>query len=340
MPRTRDSWSHRVARVNRAFLVGDPAQALKSLTFEARNSWQGGLCAYAASLLWRRYGRTEDLDACTRYLDSQVSPNGEWNYPPRLAADATKALPLIILFDRDPRYALAAQAMARFLVDEYPYGVDRCLPYHPESGLMLVDTLAMVSPFLIQFGKKNSLGGATQLGLIQLTCFCERAIDPQTHLPYHAYDPEGPDRLGPQGWGRGTGWLLMGLVDSLMALKASERPAILLSRLQLLSRSLSRFQSPCGHWRWCIPQRNEATDSSATALIAYALARAISAGLLEESDVQPSLTLAAEALKRDTGIDGRVSGGSGECFGVSLYSREFGNNAWTQAATAMFISTL
>ncbi len=56
---------------------------------------------------------------------------------------------------------------------------------------------------------------------IQIRQFIENNLDPETNLPYHGYYENGSKRLGLHGWGRGTCWNMMGLIDTILELDDS-----------------------------------------------------------------------------------------------------------------------
>src|SRR5690606_10623114 len=132
-------------------------------------------------------------------------------------------------------------------------------------------------------------------------------------------------------WGRGVGWYLLGLVETIPELPRDHpaRPA-LEAALQRAANALRGLQRPDGHWAWCALTPDEPRDASATSFCGYALARAAVEGLIDAQDFGPCLDRARAALERETGPDGRVGGGSGECRGLGIYAMTFGPQPWLQ----------
>jgi unsaturated rhamnogalacturonyl hydrolase len=88
---------------------------------------------------------------------------------------------------------------------------------------MLVDTLGMLCPFLAAYGRDFKDARATELAKAQLQEFIDRNLDPSSYLPFHGYFAGGPYRLGAHAWGRGVGWYMLGLADTLIELDPAEK---------------------------------------------------------------------------------------------------------------------
>jgi unsaturated rhamnogalacturonyl hydrolase len=338
----------RLARASRASLQGHAkrhravpralalraARLLRSVAMRAERSagqlegardWPAGLHALAQV----EVGTQPALAAVDRFLEGCITPDGAWIGGFRHVGQGVIACAALRLhrLQPDSRWQAAVGAAREAIVNEFPRVADGTLPYSASRPYVLVDTLGLVCPFLAGAGE-------APLARHLLERFIEVNCDPDTGLPFHGYRAEGPYRLGLHGWGRGVGWFMLGLVDTLI--EAGPAPG-LDAALHRAMVSLAAFQRRDGHWAWILPQPDSPADSSATALCAYALARARHAGLVDAT-ADAVLEAARAALVRATDDAGRVHLASGECRGLGDYSAAFGAYPWSQAPAAAFFA--
>lgn len=83
-----------------------------------------------------------------------------------------------------------------------------------ENPDMYVDTLGLVCPFLVLYAKTYCDKGLEKLAFRQLELFHKYGLYGKTALPNHAFNIESKMPLGVYGWGRGTAWYFIGLMDS------------------------------------------------------------------------------------------------------------------------------
>ena len=112
-------------------------------------------------------------------------------------------------------------------------------------------------------------------------------------------------KLDPAGypifWSRGNGWAIAAMARVLAALPAgSPRGTKYRAILTAMAASLARLQGTDGLWRSSLldPARYPAPESSGTALITYALAWGIKAGVLSRSTYLPVVVRAWDGLTR------------------------------------------
>ena len=110
-------------------------------------------------------------------------------------------------------------------------------------------------------------------------------------------------------WGRGNGWVAAGLVNLLKQLpeQSAYRPFYEQLFKEFVPR-LAQLQDRTGFWHASLldPESYPSPETSATALITYALAYGIRAGLLPEKTYRPVLDRAWNALASVVGADGKV----------------------------------
>ena len=351
-------WLRAVNDVNRCYLVGPTLEylacqprghalldvdcvvrlMLENPPARYRYQWPMGFNTLAAEWGVRLKDAPEDHRALRYMFDRQLSRDGRWLSPIDHVDTAMKGYSLLFLAQKDgsARYEAAARNLALALLEEVSRTDDGTLFYDRNSGMMLVDTLGMVCPFLARFSRQVGDVRAVALAARQLTQFIAVNVDHESHLPYHAYYHRGPARLGLHGWGRGTGWYMLGLVDTLGEMEAdhADREA-LMEAFCLAWATLVRNQRSDGHWNWAIQHRDSQSDASATAMIGYAVTRGVQLGLLEPEALQ-SASAAIDALIQTTDVAGQVQGGSGECLGPGKYSQVYGKQQWLQGATSAF----
>jgi unsaturated rhamnogalacturonyl hydrolase len=307
--------------------------------FDGDPVWPAGLHALALVRAHERFGSASLLAAIERFCDSRIDADGRWRAPPERVAHALPAYAALYLHRTMPasRWARAVQQMAAFLVHGYPREADGSLRYVPQRPEILVDTLGMVCPFLAAFGRDFDDTDACEVAKRQFVAFNAVNRDPDSRLVFHGYRVGGPYRLGLHGWGRGVGWYLLGLVDTLVELSPGPDPKLVFA-LHEAVEALRKFQRPDGHWSWVVPFPDQMRDSSVTAMCGYALARAAKARLLNVDDVSSLLDSARTAILAVTDSRGVIGDASGECAGLGVYSMRFGPQPWAQAASAAFLA--
>lgn len=110
-------------------------------------------------------------------------------------------------------------------------------------------------------------------------------------------------------WGRGNGWVAAGVVNLLRELPDNSpyRPFYRQVFLQLMPR-LAALQDSNGFWHSSLldTENYPAPETSATALITYALAYGVNAGLLDKTHYMPVIRKAWLALVSAVGPDGKL----------------------------------
>ncbi|MWV47837.1 hypothetical protein GRS96_00940 [Rathayibacter sp. VKM Ac-2803] len=100
-------------------------------------------------------------------------------------------------------------------------------------------------------------------------------------------------------WGRGNGWAIAAMADVVTALPAGDARAVpYRDMLRTMAARLVELQGSDGFWRSSLLNSSlfPAPETSATALIAYALASGISSGTLDRATYLPSVSRAWDGL--------------------------------------------
>ncbi len=170
-----------------------------------------------------------------------------------------------------------------------------------------LDGLYMGSPFYLQY-QLEYVGGEGSEDVTKQFLLCEKHTrDAKTGLLYHAWDEKkiqpwcNPQTgLSPHFWGRSLGWFVMALVDTLELLPASQSDAPELRRIltDTLAALRSYQDADSGVWYQIVDQggrKGNYLEASASSMIAYAMAKGIRLGVLDDSWREP-LDLAFRGL--------------------------------------------
>jgi len=140
-----------------------------------------------------------------------------------------------------------------------------------------------------------------------------RLLQDETHgLCHHSYDG-GRGRRNPVLWGRGQGWALLGLVETLSALDpATDGCEELRQRLRLLVDGLLDHQADGGGWHTVVDDDTSYVESSTAAFFVAAVPPAIDAALLPVDErLTAAVRRAWAATRAATRPDGLLDGVSG-----------------------------
>ncbi len=152
----------------------------------------------------------------------------------------------------------------------------------PFNYIIWLDGIYMLQPFLAHYAAK--IGDDRQLALIneRLDWVADNMLAPNG-LYYHACNSR--DDVCPYHWTRAIGWYAMAMTDVMEVL-----PESYLARrkqaLKLLTDGMIRCQDPSGMWA-NMPDRpvtdTNRLETSGTAMMVYAILKAVRHGWLEES---------------------------------------------------------
>jgi unsaturated rhamnogalacturonyl hydrolase len=218
----------------------------------------------------------------------------------------------------------------------YPRTITGALPYRTNNPeVVLVDYLGMICPFLARYGKTFKSETSLDLSSFLLEDFLSNGMDRSSGLPYHGYRCDTGEKLGIIGWGRGVGWLLIGLVDTLAYLdQSSEKFLSLKDKFSTLIDASIVLQNKDGYYNWMLSATEGQIDTSATAMIGYSIKRAIDLGFLDNEYLGHAEN-AYQALLEST-RDGLIYDSSAECHGLGMYPQRYEWNAWGQGFGTAF----
>ncbi len=305
------AWSTRIAE---SFILLHPQGAADdSATFDDRWTYEQSLMLEALHQMWRFTGKAEYLNFIRANVDRSVRPDGTIRTYARddfnldnLAGG--RALLLLYRQTGLEKYRRAAGLLRQQLRDQ---------PRTSEGGFwhkkiyphqMWLDGLYMAEPFYAQYAVTFDEPSAFDDITNQFVLAYRHTRDDATGLCVHAWDESKSQRWAdsangrsPCIWGRAMGWYLMALVDVLDYVPRDHTSrAELITILRETASSLLKFRDPeTGLWCQVVDQcgrKGNYIESSASAMVTYALAKGANRGYLSEHCFE----IAAESFRRLT----------------------------------------
>lgn len=133
---------------------------------------------------------------------------------------------------------------------------------------MYVDTIGLVCPFLMLYSRTYCNEKLEDIAFKQIDLFHKYGLFTKTSLPNHAFHIRSKLPLGVYGWGRGTAWYIIGLLDSYPLFKQKAHKEKVEQWLIEAADSYLSFQRKDGGFG-AILQRSQTYDSSATCVMAW-----------------------------------------------------------------------
>lgn len=185
---------------------------------------------------------------------------------------------------------------------------------------MYVDTLGLTCPFLALYAQVYHDSQYEELAVDQLRMYHTYGLLAGTALPNHAFNIKSKLPLGVYGWGRGTAWYLIGLVDTYHQLQTPEYQAEVLQWISESAQAYVEYQRTDGGFG-SILQREGTYDSSATA--AMALFYAECATLLKNSVYRDISHRCLSILLKKTRITGAIDDCQGDTKGIGIFAQTY-----------------
>ncbi len=272
----------------------------------------------------------DDLPWMQHCFDGLIDARGISLLPPPAVDQggiAYAALRMYDLLDED-RYLKFALDLGRTL-SKQPGAASGLIPYTIGRSEILVDTVGMFCPFFARLARITQDNTYRNIALAQLDAMWRHG-GADTGWVSHAYDSASLTTLGLKGWGRGIGWLLLGITDTLCELEAGPDYDQWRERGLKLLADLHDSQQAKGHWPWRLDDANAHADSSVTALVAYCLARWTQSIAPDLPQLETMKERSTAALKATTDQYGCIGSCSGEADGIGSYSPTFEHFLWAQ----------
>jgi unsaturated rhamnogalacturonyl hydrolase len=192
----------------------------------------------------------------------------------------------------------------------------------PHPNTIWLDDLYMSVPALAQMGRLTGDRRYFDDGVKQVVQFAQRMFVKDRGLFMHGW-VQGMEVHPEFHWARANGWALMTLVELLDVLPEDHpgRGAVL-ELLRAHVRGLAERQSGSGFWHQLLDREDSYPETSATAIYAYCMARAINRGWIDPLAYGPAALLAWNAVSSKVNAQGQVEGtcvGTGMGFEPAFY---------------------
>ena len=192
----------------------------------------------------------------------------------------------------------------------------------PQPNTLWLDDLFMSVPALAQMGKLTGDKKYYDEAVKQVLQFSKRMFNREKGLFMHGW-VEGMSVHPEFHWARANGWAIMTIVELLDVLPTTHPGrAAVLDLLKAHAKGLAARQSGAGFWHQLLDRPDSYLETSATAIYAYSLARAINRGWLDSLAYSPMTMLAWNAVATKVTAGGQVEGtcvGTGMGFDPAFY---------------------
>lgn len=286
-------------------------------------SWQ-----HAGCLLGTIEGRRELTDA-TAVKQRYIREDGSWKHAPDKVDYGMLAYALLKGMPGQEEYLRPAMDQMLACIVKHR-GADGTVSYSmgPDSPRRYVDTLGFICPFLTLYGVVYQQSEYIHMALDLLKKWqsegCLRG------LPFHCYRIDNGEPLGVYAWGRGTGWYMLGLIDSYTILPDGlEKKALASMILELGDRCLS-FEMQRGGFASILPAKCR-YDSSATAMFGYFYAKA--GQCLSQPAYQAVALRCEKRLMEVTNALGMVDQCQGDTIDIGIFSDSYSFMPFAQGMT-------
>ena len=152
----------------------------------------------------------------------------------------------------------------------------------------------------------------------QMGEYLNKGLHPELNIPVHSFNLSKGEPLGIYGWGRGCGWLAVGIMDSLLTLNKSDKMyGMLVAAAQTLADAVIDYQQENGAFcRQLIGE--QIMDSSATSMLGWFLFELYN--ITGDENYLEAAERACDALMDATRRDGKVDMAQGDVKAIGFYS--------------------
>ncbi|MFC7203137.1 glycoside hydrolase family 105 protein [Haloferax namakaokahaiae] len=219
---------------------------------------------------------------------------------------------------------------------------DGGIPHHDPAlaGIksLWIDSVYMMCPFFARYAAASGNEDAYDEAVGQVLVHAKHLRDDLTGLFRHIW-VEQPNYY-PQGafWARGNGWVAAAAADVLELLPETHpKRDELLEMFQDHCSALLPLQEENGFWHNLVDDPHTPLESSGTLMFAYAFARGVELGLLDEATYRQPAEDAVAAVSRIVGDDGAVNRVAGPPGGpeAPLTVTPYGQGWYLMAAAAL-----
>jgi len=192
----------------------------------------------------------------------------------------------------------------------------------PQKNTLWLDDLFMSVPALAQMGKLTGDNKYFDDAVKQILQFSQRMFNKEKGVYIHGWVEEMT--VHPKfHWARANGWALMAMTELLDVLPENyPQRSTVLEQVREHVKGLASYQSGEGFWHQLLDKPDSYLETSATAIYAYCIARAINKGWIDAKAYAPMSLLAWNAVSTKVNDKGQVEGtcvGTGMAFDPAFY---------------------
>lgn len=207
--------------------------------------------------------------------------------------------------------------------------------YRDHHDFLLVDTLGMICPFLVEYSKEFNEERAFSLAIAEFEYFQDYGLDQSLRTPFYAINVEENLALGSNNWGRGMGWYaiaLAAMVELEMCCDNFQNKRLYSTEAQAFFENIQKL-SLNGLFSQ-FPGISRKLDSSATTMLMYAGAK-----FIEKKEKNPVwYKKAMEELSILIKTNGKIGFCSGDTVSVNIYSKTFGESELSQGFLLLLLT--
>lgn len=209
-----------------------------------------------------------DREAAVKIAKQFINEQGEWKKAPMQVDHGMLAYAILKTCENPAKIRPAMDYLVNLI--QKNTDTENWISYTGgvENRERYVDTLGLVCPFLALYARVYHMPQMATLSFVQLELYHRYGLLCDTCLPNHAIDAQTKLPLGVFGWGRGTCWYVLGLVDTYYELENGRDRNRVLDWIAEAAAHYVAFQRPDGGFGSTL-QRSSSYDSSATAALAY-----------------------------------------------------------------------
>lgn len=263
---------------------------------------------------------TDSMTKARKAALNLLDKNGDWRDLP-VAVDCGMLAYAILKAVDDPRAVRPAMDFTKKLIEDsmndegmisYTGGA-----HNPE---MYVDTIGLTCPFLALYAKTYGDSVCEEMAFHQLVMYYKYGLLNKTMLPNHAFHVKTKLPLGVYGWGRGTAWYVIGLMDTYFELQSSQYRATVYQWITEAAEAYTFYQRADGGFG-SILQREGTYDSSATAALAWFYAEC--GVLLDREEYHEVSRRCLKKLLEKTRITGAIDECQGDTKGIGVFAQTY-----------------
>ncbi len=188
--------------------------------------------------------------------------------------------------------------------------------HDPGPGIYL-DCMHFDPPFYAHLSRLDPEGGWAQAAVNEILGYKDLLFNHDIGL-YRHFWLEKVNRAYTDGWGRGQGWALLGLLDVLAYAEKVEKAELVLNEAQTLAETMLHYQNSDGNWYSLVHDARSGPESSTAAFMATAFYRGMSQGILSPDKFLKPAEKAYQAMVQNLDDAGNLLGVSAAVFSALI----------------------